>query len=83
MKRSSIIWLILICLSIISAVVGDFNELNTELVIVVLVLLSLKGQLIVDHFMELREVKWFWRLILSAFCPVLSVAIFFSWQATA
>lgn len=80
MRKTTLIWLLLVALSIASALMGDFNELNAELVIAVLVMLSLKGQLIVDHFMELRDVKWHWRIVLSAFCPLLSATIYFSWR---
>ena len=46
-----------------------------ELVLGVLLIALFKGQLVVDYFMGLRRVRWFWRTILYGYLSVLGVLI--------
>lgn len=70
------IWIALLLLSAISAYVGEFGQTNTIIIGFVIVALIAKGQLIVDHFMDLAHVKTVWRLALSGFCIVLGAIMF-------
>lgn len=77
------IWLLLVLLTMLSAYLGELNttpsstsELNKELILLILVL---KAQLIVDYFMQLKTVKKFWRLTMSAFAICISLII---WSIT-
>ena len=46
-----------------------------ELVLGVLLIALFKGRLVVDYFMGLRQVRWFWRTILYGYLAVLGVLI--------
>ncbi len=45
------------------------------LVLTVLFIAIFKGQMVVDYFMGLREVRWFWRTILYGYLVILGGAI--------
>jgi len=70
----------LITLTVLSAFIGENSESNKESMLLVLVLMVIKTQLIIDHFMHLKKVKLKWRLSMSAFAVVIgSVAWFVLW----
>lgn len=58
-------WLTLVILSLLSVRMGDAEQTHW-LVYGILATALLKGWLIVDHFMELRHAKPFWRYLLLA-----------------
>lgn len=74
------VWLILITLSIIAAWIGEFGNVNAEIVTFIVVALVIKGQLVVDQFMGLKHVSWLWRGIMSAFCIVIGAIIFTTYK---
>jgi hypothetical protein len=41
----------------------------------VLAAMWLKGQLLIDHFMGLRQVRWFWRALMALYVFGVTVAI--------
>jgi len=63
MDKISKIWLSLIVLTTISYIIGTFQLLHKEAVIVLLLITLIKGQLIIDYFMGLKEVSLGYRLI--------------------
>lgn len=65
-------WLALVVLSLLSVTLGE--ETSRWAVYGILLAAMLKGWLIVDHFMELRHVRLFWRMLLLAW-PVTVVFI--------
>jgi cytochrome c oxidase subunit 4 len=70
----------LITLTVLSAFIGEFSESNQGSLVLVLVLMVIKTQLIIDHFMHLKNVKLKWRLSMSAFAVVIgSVAWLVLW----
>ncbi|WP_444998386.1 cytochrome C oxidase subunit IV family protein [Aliikangiella sp. IMCC44359] len=77
------IWVLLIILTMLSAYLGELNtksssisELSKGLILLILVL---KSQLIIDYFMQLKQVKVFWRLTMSIFAICISFII---WSIT-
>jgi len=74
------VWLVLMTLSIIAAWIGEFGSINTQIVAFIVVALIVKGQLVVDQFMGLKHVSWLWRGIMSAFCVVIGLIIFSTYQ---
>lgn len=74
--KVTLIWLTLLALSAISAYIGEFGETNTTIIGLVIIALIIKGQLIVDYFMDLKQVSVVWRLVLSGFCAILGFVIF-------
>lgn len=80
-KLTTIIWLALILLTLISAGISHMSFAHEQLgkylfILIALGALTIKGQLIVDYFMELKHVKPMWRVIMSAYCVVISLLIF-------
>ena len=76
----NLIFVGLITLTVLSAFIGEFSESNQGSMLLVLVLMVIKTQLIIDHFMHLKNVKLKWRLSMSAFAVVIgSVAWFVLW----
>lgn len=64
-KNTSIVWLILVSFTIFAFLLGWLKLLSATIAIVLLITTYLKGQLVIDYFMELRQVKAFWRAIPS------------------
>ncbi len=78
-KKNTISWLWLIALTVISTYVGLFLELfNTQkslFIVVVLFIVFLKGQQIIDIFMELEHAPKLWRRLLLAYVILLPIII--------
>lgn len=73
--KATIIWIILLLLSAIGAYIGETGQINDLLILLIVVILIVKGQLVVDHFMGLRRVKAVWRVAMSAFGVVIGAVI--------
>lgn len=52
---------------------GRFSA--SSFVLLVLSAMWLKGQLLADHFMGLRRVRWFWRAVMALYLLGVTVAI--------
>ena len=57
------IWLVLVILTIFAYLLGYLKYISTTLVAVLLVTTFIKGQLVIDYFMDLKEVRLKYRLI--------------------
>lgn len=72
-------WLILIFLTIISVLLGnEFNlslKHNALLVLIVMFIVTLKGQQIIDMFMELSLAPQKWRLLLLSYIIIIPTVI--------
>lgn len=65
--KLTVIWIILIALTLSAALIGYFQLSGLAVVGLVLLTVVIKGQLIIDHYMGLRNVRGFWRLAMSGF----------------
>jgi len=78
-KRNTLSWLYLLVLTIISTYIGGFFEifaLNESFFIMsVLFIVFLKGQQIIDVFMELAQAPKLWRGLLLGYVIVLPIII--------
>ena len=74
------VWILLITLSAIAAWIGEFGTADARIVAFLLVALVIKGQLVVDQYMGLKHVSWLWRGIMSAFCVVIGLITFLTYQ---
>ena len=72
------IWIILIILTAFAYFIGYFKYISTTLVAVLLITTFIKGQLVIDYFMDLKEVRLKYRLI-----PIIWLIIVLSLIATA
>lgn len=62
-KNLEIIWVILVILTIFAYLLGYLKYVSASLVAVLLFTTFIKGQLVIDYFMDLKEVKLKYRLI--------------------
>ncbi|MDP7591227.1 MAG: cytochrome C oxidase subunit IV family protein [Litorilituus sp.] len=77
-KKNTVSWLYLLLLTVISAYSGTFNFFDDNkqvFVLFVLFIVFLKGQKIVDIFMELIEAPKLWRRLLLGYVILLPVII--------
>lgn len=77
-KNVEVIWLVLILLTIFAFLLGYLKLVNSSLVTALLVSTFIKGQLVVDYFMGLKEVKFKYRII-----PTLWLSVVLSLVAVA
>ncbi|WP_368506777.1 cytochrome C oxidase subunit IV family protein [Colwellia sp. 1_MG-2023] len=77
MSRKQIIisWLSLIVLTFISVLANDFIDNFQLFIIVVMLIVFIKGQQIVDTFMELKTAPTFWRLLLISYTLLIPLII--------
>ncbi len=75
-KKLTIIWIILVVLTLITATIGVLELSGLYIVGFVLLTIIIKGQLIIDHFMGLRRVRGFWRLAMLGFVFVIPGIIY-------
>ena len=64
-KILEFIWFVLITLTLFAYILGYFKYINTLLVAVLLFTTFIKGQLVIDYFMGLKEIEGKYRLIPS------------------
>ena len=58
-----IVWFTLVLLTIFAFLLGYLNTINTSLVALLLVSTFIKGQLVIDYFMGLKNVRLRYRVI--------------------
>ena len=68
-------WFILITLTLISVAVGQLVNNLTLFLCLVLAIVSLKGQQIIDVFMELKHAPRFWRWLLLSYVLIVPAII--------
>lgn len=75
-KKLTIIWIILIALTLSTALVGFFELSGLYIVGFVLLTVFLKGQMIIDHYMGLRNVRGLWRHAMLGFVIIIPGIIY-------
>ena len=58
------VWLILILLTLFAFVIGKHEIGNITIVSLLLFSTLIKGQMVIDFFMGLHQVRWFWKIIM-------------------
>lgn len=78
-KKSILSWLWLLALTVTSTYIGSFlglfNAPKSLFISIVLFIVFLKGQQIIDIFMELKHAPKFWRRLLLAYVILLPIII--------
>jgi len=64
-RKLEFIWVVLVVLTIFAYLLGYLKYINSMFVAVLLLTTFIKGQLVVDYFMGLKDVKLKYRLIPS------------------
>ncbi len=76
MKKTLIyVWMILLLLSLFAFLLGYLEYINTFLVSILLISTFIKGQLLIDYFMGLKNVKFKYRFIPSIWLVVVLTLI--------
>ena len=70
-KKLTIIWVILIALTLSTAYIGYLELSGLYIVAFILLTVTVKGQLIIDHYIGLKNVRGFWRLAMLGFVYVI------------
>jgi len=65
MNRSTKIWLVLVFFTALSLFLGAADSFTYVFLAIVLFITFIKGQLVIDYFMGLKDVKLKYRLIVS------------------
>lgn len=78
--RATISWILLIFLSSLGGWAGGLPSSGLSFAAMMVVILVIKGQLIVDNFMGLRQVSLLWRSLLSAYCVVIGAFILLAYS---
>lgn len=68
-------WLLLIILTITSIFLTKFIDNRSLYIITALIIVVVKGQQVVDVFMELHKAPRFWRLLLLSYIVLLPLII--------
>jgi len=63
-RPCTFVWLLLILLTVFAFMVGKFELGGITIVSAILLSTLLKGQMVIDYFMGLHQVRWRWRIIL-------------------
>ena len=74
-KKNTLSWLWLMTLTVVSTYIGLVIENKAWFIASVLFIVFLKGQQIIDIFMELAQAPKFWRRLLLGYVTVLPTII--------
>lgn len=72
---STCIWLVLVALTLLTYVIGEEVAAGKAVMLSVLMIALIKGQLIANYFMGLRQVSWLWRGIILGYFVVVGVMV--------
>ncbi|MFK5938414.1 MAG: cytochrome C oxidase subunit IV family protein [Sulfurimonas sp.] len=85
-KKLELVWIVLIVFTIFAFLLGKLELVNSFLVSVLLLTTFIKGQLVIDYFMGLKDVKLKYRLIptiwLGVVVSLIAVAYYLPVSAT-
>jgi cytochrome c oxidase subunit IV len=80
-NTSTIVWIFLISLTLFAFLLGWLKLVNSYIVSILLLTTFIKGQMVIDYFMELHHVKFLWRAIpiiwLSSVISLIAVSYYF------
>ena len=74
-KRIEILWLILITLTLFSAYMAEQTPSGLGSVSIMAIVLAIKGHIIVDYFMELKQANVFLRTLMRLYFYVIPALI--------
>jgi len=79
MSKTTIIWILLSALTLFAFLIGWFKLTSLTIISALLISTFIKGQLISDFFMDLRNVKFKYRIIptIWIFSVLSIIAIFY------
>lgn len=66
-RFSTLIWLILVALTIATFYIGEANLAGKSTMLTLLAIAMIKSQIVANYFMALRQTKVIWRIIMLAY----------------
>lgn len=75
-KKITISWILLLVLTCLSVLIGLVIDNQVLFVFIALLIVFLKGQQIIDVFMELKYAPTNWRLIILSYVIIIPSVIF-------
>lgn len=78
-KRVNILWFVLIVLTLFSAFMAEQAPEGFSSVAIMAIVLGIKGRIIVDYFMELKDINVVLRTLMQAYfvvIPLIIIAVF-------
>ena len=69
------IWLLLLVFTALTLFIGRMGWEGVAIVALILLLTTIKGKMVVDHFMGLRHVSLMWRIVMYAYLLIVGVLI--------
>ena len=70
-SKLTVIWITLLLLTISTAIIGYLKLSGFYIAGFILLTVSIKGMLVIDHFMGLRNVQGYWRMAMFGFVTVI------------
>ncbi|NOQ79782.1 MAG: hypothetical protein GQ546_10330 [Gammaproteobacteria bacterium] len=80
--KLTVIWIILMVLTLTTAYIGYLELSGLYIVGFLLLTVTVKGQLVIDHYIGLKNVRGFWRLAMLGFVYVIPGIIFTGYYLT-
>jgi len=77
--KAEIVWIVLVVFTIFAYLLGKLHLISTLLVSVLLFTTFIKGQLVIDYFMGMKNVAWGYRVIPTVWLIVVISSIGFSY----
>jgi len=78
-KNLEIIWIILIILTVFAYLLGYLNYIDSALVGILLLTTFIKGALVIEHFMGLKDVELKYRIVPTVWLGFVLSAISFAY----
>ncbi|MFT6910671.1 MAG: cytochrome c oxidase subunit IV [Oleiphilaceae bacterium] len=72
-QRATLVWLALLAAAVVAVLMSIFFESGLVLLLLSVAILLFKGQMLLDHFMELRHVAKHWHRLMSAYCIIIGL----------
>jgi cytochrome c oxidase subunit IV len=72
-QRATLVWLALLAAAVVAVLMSIFFESGLVLLLLSVAILFFKGQMLLDHFMELRHVAKHWHRLMSAYCIIIGL----------
>lgn len=70
----TVLWVLLVALTLTGSLLGEAVEPGYALMLVVTLTMAIKGRLVIDHFMELKNANRLIRRLMQAYFYVLPLA---------
>jgi cytochrome c oxidase subunit IV len=80
LRPCTLIWLILMALTLVAFGVGKLELTGTTVVALILASTFIKAQLVADYFMGLKFARPVWRIIMTSWIVIVCAGIGLAWS---